>query len=567
MNNSTHTSPRLRRALFPALLLALLLPALALAERRERRVEGWRPVHYEVSLAFDDALSRLTRAETKITVRVLRDGLGVVDLDFGELTIDGVSVGGAAVRYEHGGGRLNVTLPRPARRGEQLIVSVAYHGTPKDGLILTKDKDGNPSATGDNWPDRVHHWIPSLDHPAAKATVNFTVTAPAGHRVIATGRFFEGRDGAGGAETWAFRQRHPVPPYCMIVAVGKFAMIEPSAPLARRLPPLFYLVPPSQAAIAEKSFGAAPPTLDVFNRLVAPFPYENLAHVVGATRFGGMENATAIVYGANVLDPRPDAPVSPRFGVRRGLVELIAHETAHQWFGDAVTPATWADIWLSEGFATYFAGLFVERAEGEAAFREYMRRKGAEYLTYAKTRRAAIYDRDTEDLNGLLNPNSYQKGAWVLHMLRRRLGDAAFFRGLRDYYRAHLHANATTEDLRRALERASGQSLREFFARWVYAAGHPAYKVSWQWRGRGARGGTLALTLAQTQADEPFLTPVPVEIVGARGRVVRRLVVRPTGRETVTLVPVGSRPAEVRVDPRDTILKEVEAQAARKKAA
>ena len=551
------------RALFPALLL-FLLATPALAERRERLIEGWRPVHYDVSLAFDKELSRLTRAETKITVRVLRDGLGVVDLDFGELTVDRVSVGGAAARYEQRGGRLNVSLARPARRGERLIISVAYHGTPKDGLILTKDKDGNPSATGDNWPDRVHHWIPSLDHPSAKATVNFTVTAPADYRVIATGRFFEGRESAGGAQTWAFRERHPVPPYCMIVAVGKFALIEPTTPLAHKLPPLFYLVPPSQAAIGEKSFGAAAPSLDVFNQLVAPFPYENLSHIVGATRFGGMENSTAIVYAANVLDPRPNQPVSPRFGVQRRLVELVAHETAHQWFGDAVTPATWADIWLSEGFATYFAGLLVERTEGEAAFREYMTRKGNEYLNYAKTRRAPLHDRDTEDLNGLLNPNSYQNGAWVLHMLRRQLGDAAFFRGVRAYYRAHLHANATTEDLRRALEQASGRNLREFFARWVYAAGHPAYKVSWQWRARGARGGTLVLTLTQTQADAPFLTPVPVEIIGPRGVVVRRLTIRPTGRETDTLVPLGSQPTDVRVDPPDTILKEVEPQAVRK---
>ncbi len=559
----------LRRALFPALLFVFMLPTPAPAERRERLIEGWRPVHYDVSLAFDDTLSQLTRAETKITVRVLRDGLGVVDLDFGELTVDAVTVGGAAARYEQRGGRLNVSLPRPARRGEALIISVAYHGTPKDGIILTKDKDGNPSATGDNWPDRVHHWIPSLDHPSAKATVNFSVTAPADYRVIATGRIEVAHPSEGDVKTWSFRERHPIPPYCMIVAVGRFTMIEPTTPLARTLPALFYLVPPSQSAIAEKSFGAALPSLDVFNRLVAPFPYDNLAHIVGATRFGGMENSTAIVYAANVLDPRPGQPVSPRFGVQRRLVELIAHETAHQWFGDAVTPATWADIWLSEGFATYFAGLLVERTEGEAAFREYMQRKGDEYLKYEKTRRAPIYDRDTEDLNGLLNPNSYQKGAWVLHTLRRQLGDAAFFRGVRAYYRSHLHANATTEDLRRALERASKRDLREFFARWVYAAGHPAYKVSWRWRARGRGGdggGTLVLTLAQTQADAPFLTPVPVEIVDARGVVVRRLTIRPTGRETDTLVPLGSQPAQIRVDPRDTILKEVEAQAMRKAA-
>jgi aminopeptidase N len=352
----------------------------------------------------------------------------------------------------------------------------------------------------------------------------------------------------------------------MVVAVGKFERVEPRDTLARRLPPLAYFVPPSDRDDALKGFSAAPPTLDFFSRTVAPYPYEKLDHIVGATRFGGMENSTAIIYTSTLLDPRPDQPVSRRFGIQRRLVELVAHETAHQWFGDAVTQATWADLWLSEGFATYFAGLFVERYEGDAAFREYMTRKGDDYFRYAKKRRAPIHDRETEDLNELLNGNNYQKGAWVLHMLRRRLGDAAFFRGVRAYYRAHLHKNATTEDLRRALERSSGQPLRDFFARWVYQAGHPVYKTSWSWRARNPRGGgTLALTLAQTQSEEFFRDAVTVEIVTPRG--IRRVTVRPTGRETATIIPLPARPTDVRVDPQDAILNEVEAADTQRKVA
>jgi aminopeptidase N len=561
---------RVRRVVFPALLLAvaLLAPVVALAERRERLVEGWRPVHYDVTLVFAPDLSELARAETKVTVEVLRDGLSTVDLDFGELAVEAVTVGGVAARFGRAQGRLNVSLDAPARRGQRLVVGVAYRGRPRDGLVLVKDRDGNPSATGDNWPDRVHHWIPSLDHPSAKASVSFTVTAPARLAVVANGVVVSSRDNADGTRTQRWAESKPIPPYCMIVAVGQFAVALPWGFDAR--PPrsqLQFYVPPSQAALAAKGFGAALPSLVLFGRVVAPYPYRKLAHIVGATRFGGMENSTAIVYASNVLDPRPDQPVSPRFGVRRGLVELVAHETAHQWFGDAVTPATWADLWLSEGFATYFAGLFVERHEGEAAFREYMRRKGDEYLRYSKTRRAPVHDRETENLNGLLNPNSYQKGAWVLHMLRRQLGDAAFFRGVRAYYRAHEHRNATTEDLRRALERASGRDLRDFFARWIYGSGHPAYRLSWEWRApRGGRGGgTLALRLTQTQPEEFFPAPVPVEIVTPRG--VRRITIRPTGRETDALAPLPARPTEVRLDPSDTLLKEVEDAPARKMAA
>jgi aminopeptidase N len=541
------------------LLLLLLLTALcsaAFAARRERLVENWRPVHYDVTLAFDSQLGELTRAETKLDALVLRDALAVIDLDFGALTIDSVSVGNRPARYERRGERLNVFLARAARRGERVRVSIVYHGRPADGLILTNDKDGRPSATGDNWPNRVHHWIPSLDHPSAKATVRFNVTAPARTTVVAGGRLDARRTNADATQTWTYTEASPVPPYCMVVAVGEFASLQPGVMLPARHAPVSYYVPPSEQKFAMQGFGAAIPSLKYFSQTVAPFPYAKLAHIVGATRFGGMENSGAIIYSRTLFDPRAGAPQSPRFGVRRGLVELIAHETAHQWFGDAVTPATWSDLWLSEGFATYYAGLFVEQAEGRDAFREYMRRKREEYLKYEQTRRAPIHDRDTENLNDLLNANNYQKGAWVLHMLRAELGDAAFFRGVRAYYRAHLHKNATTEDLRAALERASGRRLRDFFARWVYASGHPRYETRWDWNaGTKSRGGVLTLTLKQTQEGDgaPFPNSFPVEITTGAG--VRLIKLKPTGRETVARINLPARPSNVRFDPAETILK------------
>ncbi len=562
MNVQTDQPPRrsLRSAFFPVVILLLLaLCSFALAERRERLIENWRPVHYDVSLVFNNELSELTRAETKLDALILRNNLSMIDLDFGALTIDSVSVGGTPARYERQqNDRLNVYLARPARRGERLRLSVVYHGRPADGLILTNDKDGHPSATGDNWPNRVHHWIPALDHPSAKESVNFNVTAPARTLVVANGRLDSRRTNANATQTWAYTEAAPMPPYCMVVAVGEFAHLKPGVMLPTQLTaPVSYYVPPSDQKFALDGFGAAIPSLTYFSQTIAPFPYAKLAHIIGATRFGGMENSGAIIYSRALFDPRENAPVSSRFRVRRGLVELIAHETAHQWFGDAVTPATWADLWLSEGFATYYAGLFVEHAEGQAAFREYMGRKREEYFKYEVTRRAPIHDRVTEDLNELLNPNNYQKGAWVLHMLRAELGEAAFFRGVRAYYRAHLHRTATTEDLRTALERASGRNLREFFARWVYASGHPRYEAAWSWSEHGRdRGGVLTLTLKQTQEDGThYPNAMPVEIVTGTGT--RRIKLSPTGRALSTRVYVNKRPTEVRFDPDATILKEL----------
>src|SRR5206468_8546137 len=183
---------------------------------------------------------------------------------------------------------------------------------------------------------------------------------------------------------------------------------------------------------------------------------KKLALIIGATRFGGMENSSAIVFTSTLFDLRANEKTSAYFGIPTRIEDVVAHEIAHQWFGDSVTESTWADLWLSEGFATYFAGLFLQRNEGEEAFQAYMKQAAETYFAYEKSTRTPIHDTDTEDLFKLLNANNYQKGAWILHMLRSQLGDDVFFRGIRAYYNAHRNATANTEDFRKALENSAG---------------------------------------------------------------------------------------------------------------
>ncbi|MGH9970616.1 MAG: M1 family aminopeptidase, partial [Pyrinomonadaceae bacterium] len=354
-------------------LIALLLfwsHAESLGVRRERLIGAWRPLHYSVNITFNDDLTAITTARAEITVLILKDQLSVIDLDFGAMTADSVWVNDRPAEFEHKSGRLHLKLPQFQARGKAVIVAVVYHGKPSDGLIMTSDKDGIPSAVGDNWPDRLHHWIPCLDHPSAKATVSFTVTAPDRNLVIANGRLNQVHTTSNARRTWVYSEGVPIPPYCMIIAVGQFAKL---APEQSGITPLTYYVPQSDRQFAMQGFAPANPSLKFFSQTVAPYPYEKLALIVGATRFGGMENSSAIVFTSSLFAPRSDAqPTSRVFNIRRGLVSLVAHEIAHQWFGDSVTESTWADLWLSEGFATYFAGLFIQKYEGEKAFREYM---------------------------------------------------------------------------------------------------------------------------------------------------------------------------------------------------
>ena len=528
------------------LLAIIILASPVFATRVERRIDSWKPTHYLVNITLDDKLSEITSASARVSVTILKP-TRVIDLDFGEMTVDRIALASQSLKFTHTGGKLLVDLPSLGKVGDSAVLTIDYHGKPKDGLILTKDKDGKPSAVGDNWPNRVHHWIPTLDHPSAKATVTFNITAPASEEVVANGRL-DHVENSGRQRTWTFSEGAPIPPYCMIIAVGQFAR---EVPAQSSITPLSYYVPKSEKQLAVKGFSSTNQTLEFFTQTIAPYPYEKLAMIVGATSFGGMENSSAIVFTASLLSRAPQSSgVSKTYGIPAANVGLIAHEIAHQWFGDSVTESTWADLWLSEGFATYFGNLFVQRYEGEDVFQLYMKQAAANVFAFDKKKLTPIHDRETEDLMDLLNAINYQKGSWVLHMLRSNLGDEAFFRGIRNYYAAHKSSTASTEDLRRALEKASGKDLRVFFARWVYDSGHPQYELSWQW----LRNKELRLVLRQLQPGNVFLDPVSITITTATGK--RDIVLKPSGKQLIQTIRLNDKPLSIDVDPRNVLLDE-----------
>src|SRR6185295_7874475 len=340
-------------------LLSLCFVAPSFAARTERLIDDWKPTHYKVALTFNEKLTEITSARAEITILCLKDSLSQIDLDFGKLPLDAVTVNNRSTPYQRSAGLITIKLSQRMRQGTILLVAVSYHGKPKDGLVLTLDKAGKPSAVGDNWPDRSHHWFPCLDHPSAKATVTFSITAPTNDLVVANGKLDRVENSSSTTRTWTYTESVPIPPYCMIIAVGDFALVEPPAETTL----LTYYVPQPDRAYALQGFSPANPSLKFFSQTIAPYPYEKLAMIIGATRFGGMENSSAIVFSSTLFNARAE-PLSNVFKIREGLRDVIAHEIAHQWFGDSVTEATWSDLWLSEGFADYFAGLFIQHYEG-----------------------------------------------------------------------------------------------------------------------------------------------------------------------------------------------------------
>ena len=538
----------MHRLLLPAAALWLVaapLPATPLAAQRPTpsMVGTYHPgvdvLHYDLTLDLPERGTAIT-GRAVLTVRRTAS-VDTLRLDLLGMRVDSVLVNGSAVRFRRDSARVHIPLPRT---GDSLSVAVRYAGAPADGLII-RESPARWTAFGDNWPNRARHWFPGVDHPSDKALVTWTVRAPSGRRVVANGELLEETplDSAGGAGRTLTRWRmsRPISTYLMVIGVAPLALYdlgETACGLSETpgcVRQVVYVYPESRDFLPGP-FAQAGPIVEFFSRIVAPYPYERLAHLQSSTRYGGMENATAIFYS--------DAAFR-----RRSLgVGLVAHEAAHMWFGNAVTQREWAHVWLSEGFATYWTQLWAEESQGDSAFRAGMAGIRRQITGAPVVAQRPVIDTTQMDLNELLNANSYQKGGFVLHMLRAQLGDSVFFRGIRTYYQRHRHGNALTDDLRRALEEASGGELQWFFDQWLRRPGFAELTTSWSYDPARRR---VIVDVRQGTRFAPFRFPLTVEVRAADGRAQRATVQVPAQAQSRLELPleVGVRPERVVFDP------------------
>jgi aminopeptidase N len=425
-------------------------------------------------------------------------------------------------------------------------VSIDYGGVVTDGLIVRMDSAGRWTYFGDNWPNRARHWIPSIDHPSDKATVTWRVRAPRGRTVVANGKLVSThsvRDATGAERVESvWRESRRIPVYLMVIAAAPLEQFDLGdtdcglAELQRCVPQTVYTAP-EQRGFLPGPFARAGEIVQLFSNLVGPFPYEKLSHVQSSTRFGGMENASEIFYS--------DAG----FRNRSMTDQVVAHETAHQWFGDAVTERDWPHLWLSEGFATYFAALWTRAARGDSAFRVQMAgvRNAVLSDTMAVPKRPVIDTIET-NLLALLNRNSYEKGGFVLHMLRGQVGERAFFDAIRSYYAKHRHATAVTDDVRAEMEGASKQSLGWFFDQWLRRAGYPEVTATWTY---DAGTHEVVIRVAQSARFGAFrfpLTIVAIDSAGVAHRTTAQIVAADGASQQVR-IPLAAPPATVALDP------------------
>jgi aminopeptidase N len=283
--------------------------------------------------------------------------------------------------------------------------------------------------------------------------------------------------------------------------------------------------------------------LPFFIQNIGPYPYPKLANVESTISFGGMENANTIFYFDHSITGT------------RSSEELLAHEIAHQWFGDAVSETDWPHIWLSEGFATYMANLYLENKYGKDTLNSRLKNDRNKIIRIEKWNKKPVIDStESKNLMNLLNVNSYEKGGWVLHMLRRKLGDSIFWKGIRTFYSAYEGGNASTYDLQKIFEKTSHQDLDSFFVQWLYTPGYPKLNIVWSFQ---EKGNFLNLKIEQLQ-DKLFEFPLEIGVENNEGMVVLSMEIR--DGITEKKFPMDRKPVQIFSDPNVNLLTDAEIQ-------
>jgi len=527
------------------LSLAFAASVVSLRADTYPRQAGVDAQHYVFRLTLLANESNEIQGEATARLRILNAGVRDVFLDLRSATPDGkgmtvteVTARGQAVAFEHTGNRLRLPLPTGTTAGSDVTFTIRYHGAPANGLRLLNNIHGDRTAFSENWYNQARQWLPTIDHIADKASGEFIVTTRADYQVISNGALTEQLDLPGGLRRTHYVQSAPISSWLFSLGVARFVVKHGGT--VRGVPLSYWAFPQD----AEKGLAAlekdARGSFEFFWDHVGPFPYDKLAHVEAAGMGGGTEHVSNIFYGEK--------------GVTVGSAPVV-HETAHQWFGDAVTENDWNDVWLSEGFATYFTLLYTEFASGRDAFVDGLRRSRDTVLRLEKTTpNTPVVHVNLNEAS--ISPNNqfvYQKGAWMLHMLRDTIGTEPFWRGIRLYYQQHMNGVASSDDLRGAMEQVSGQDLSWFFRQWLNRSGVPTVEGSWRY---DATTKQVVVTVRQTQAAEPYRLSIGVGVSATIGAVPRVQQIMLTGRETTINISASTEPTAVTLDPGEWLLAE-----------
>ncbi len=454
--------------------------------------------HYKFEITLSDTTNRIF-CSADVTIKFVKDSTRNFSLDLvgprGNATgmlVSSVEEGKTKLSFIQSDEKLKVSLRKIENKGNKKIFKIDYSGIPADGLIISKNKFGQKTFFGDNWPNRAHNWLPTVDYPTDKATCEFIIIAPSEYQVVANGSLVEETNLRNSMKLTHWKEDVPIPTKIMVFGAARFAVQYVGKV---NCVPVETWVYPQDREKGFYDFSVAKNILQMYEKYLGSFPYEKLANVESTTKYGGMENASNIFYD--------------EFEVTgTGLNEsTVAHEIAHQWFGDSVTEGNWYNIWLSEGFATFFQNFYVGKTFGQDSLMNVLRQDKKRIFSYYYRNPEPILDTTITNLNNLLNVNSYFKGAYVLRMLRHLLGEEKFWKGIRLYYNTYKNKNALTPNFEKCMEKASNENLNWFFKEWVYEPGFMNLELKWNYSERAKK-----LTVSIKQKNKVFKMPVDLGI-------------------------------------------------------
>ncbi|MBM4015310.1 MAG: M1 family metallopeptidase, partial [Planctomycetes bacterium] len=507
-----------------------------------------------LKLAVDLAAKRFAGSVINHVV-ALNGGTTALWFDAENLAIEAVQVDGIAVPFRQEAARLHVTLLAPAAAGQALQVEVRYSGEkPRRGLWFIQPTPENPDRLPECWSqgqaEDNRHWIPTWDYPTDRATFEGEFTVKDGLTVVSNGKLLGKRSAGDGQSTWHFALDFAFPTYLISLCIGDY---ERYADDWRGIPVEYYVQRGVGEAKARRSFGQTPDMMEFFStRIGVPYMYPKYSQVaVQDFIAGGMENISATTQSDGTLHDE-------REHLDRDSQGLVAHELAHQWWGDYLTCRTWRHLWLNEGFAQYFDALYQEKVNGRDAFALQVRNSQQSALNAdARAPRPLVESFFNRGPRGDGHNNVYVRGASVLHMIRHLLGDEGWWKAMHHWCTKHAGDLVDTTDLEIAIEEATGQNLHWLFEQFVWLGGHPKFSVVQSW---DAEKKEVVLDVKQLQDTSGmvavFRWPCPIEVVCGDART--RHVVELNAREQQIRLPAPVAPTMVAFDQGSALLKEIE---------
>ncbi|NOR74705.1 MAG: M1 family peptidase [Draconibacterium sp.] len=488
------------------ILILFLLAYSVQAQNHHSRFENIDIQHYSFEIHLNDTTNRI-EGKTSVSINFIKpvqhfflDLIELNDSTKTGMTVSSVTDNSNLLKFKQQNNQLVIQLTEKLIRDKKAVIQIKYAGIPADGLVISKNKFGDRTFFGDNWPNRARHWLPTIDHPSDKATLEFMVYAPEHYQVISNGRLFEETNMQNDIKFTHWKENIPLPTKLMVIGVARFAIQNNG--IYKGIPVSSWVYPQNREN-GFKDYAVGKKALQYFSERIGFYSYEKLAHVQSKTCYGGMENASCIFYSERTVNGKNQQE------------RLFAHETAHQWFGNSVTEQNWHHIWLSEGFTTYLTHVYNQNFHGEEHFLNGLKRDRLRVIKYANVNLAPIIDTTITNYNRLLSTNSYQKASWFLHMLRNNLGDSIFFKGLQKYYSDFKNSTALTKDFKNVMESVSGEKLDLFFQQWLLQPGHPKLKVEWEQKSNNK----IELTVEQIQPDYIFSFPLEIEVQYKNGDV------------------------------------------------